>query len=444
MKERFAVILVIAIVLGLNSFAMALHQPSPVFTLNGKLNCPVISERGGTAYLQLTLTSPNIIGEKQRKPMNLSIVIDRSGSMGDQQKMDFAKKAFASLVDQLQSNDILSIVVYDDVVDIIRHAKPVGTEKQSIKRMIDEVYPRGSTNLGGGLVEGLHQSEKYAGKEYINRVVLLSDGLANVGTTDPIELNRIAKRYRNKSISVTTMGVGLDYNENLMMGLSESGGGNYYFIEHPNSLAAIIRQEFDMASSVVAQNGAIYLTLGETVHVQDVVGCEFKNVNAKYIIPIGDLYASETREFTVELSVPAGTGNRIVATGELRYESANIIASYPQFSAKVTYTKDFAEIEKNRDISTQAKADIAVSTRKVEQAMQAMDSGDKAAAEMRLNEAKDLMSASPAVSAAGASGESVRSQLGKIEGYQRSAKEDDSRKAKKSIQYENYRTRKNK
>ncbi len=444
MKNRFAAMLTVILLIGLHSFAMTFHAPAPVFTLNGTLNCPVISERGGTAYLQMTLTAPSIIAEKQRKPMNLSIVIDRSGSMSDQQKMEFAKKAFVSLVDQLQPNDILSIVIYDDVVDVIRRAKNVGTDKQSIKRLIDEVYPRNSTNLGGGLVEGLHQSEKYAGKEFINRVVLLSDGLANVGITDPVELNRIAKRYRNKSISVTTMGVGLDYNENLMMGLSESGGGNYYFIEHPHSLAAIIRQEFEMASSVVAQNGAIYLTLGDNVHVQDVVGCEFKNENAQYIIPIGDLYANETREFTVELSIPAGTGNRIVASGELRYESAMIIASYPTFSAKVTYTKDYAEVEKNRDLSTQAKADIAVSTRKVEQAMQAMDNGDQAAAEMHLNEAKDLMSASPAASAAGASGESVRSQLGKIESYQKSAKEDDSRKAKKTIQYENYKTRKNK
>ena len=444
MKNRFAAMLTVILLIGLHSFAMTFHAPAPVFTLNGTLNCPVISERGGTAYLQMTLTAPSIIAEKQRKPMNLSIVIDRSGSMSDQQKMEFAKKAFVSLVDQLQPNDILSIVIYDDVVDVIRRAKNVGNDKQSIKRLIDEVYPRNSTNLGGGLVEGLHQSEKYAGKEFINRVVLLSDGLANVGITDPVELNRIAKRYRNKSISVTTMGVGLDYNENLMMGLSESGGGNYYFIEHPHSLAAIIRQEFEMASSVVAQNGAIYLTLGDNVHVQDVVGCEFKNENARYIIPIGDLYANETREFTVELSIPAGTGNRIVASGELRYESATIIASYPTFSAKVTYTKDYAEVEKNRDLSTQAKADIAVSTRKVEQAMQAMDNGDQAAAEMHLNEAKDLMSASPAASAAGASGESVRSQLGKIESYQKSAKEDDSRKAKKTIQYENYKTRKNK
>ncbi len=447
------VIKLIALVLltAINSFAMTFHAPSPVFTLDGKLNCPVISERGGTAYLQLTLTAPNIIGEKQRpsidglrKPMNLSVVIDRSGSMSDQRKMEYAKKAFASLVDQLHSNDILSLVIYDDVVNILRRAEKVGNEKNSIKRLIDEVYPRGSTNLGGGLTEGLRQAERFVGKEYVNRVVLLSDGLANVGVTDPVELNRIAKRYRNKSISVTTMGVGLDYNENLMMGISESGGGNYYFIEHPNSLASIVRKEFDMVSSVLAQNAAIYLTLGNNVRVQDVVGCEFKNENERYIIPIGDLYANETREFTVELFLPAGSGTKVVASGELRYESANIIAPFPKFSTNVTYTKDYAEVEKNRDINTQAKADIAVSTRKVEEAMKAMDDGDQAAAEIHLNEAKDMMSASPAASAAGASGESVRSQLGRIESYQKTAREDDTRRAKKSIQYENYKTRKNK
>lgn len=427
------------------TFAMNPHAPSPVFTLDGRLNCPVISEQGGTAYLQLTVTAPTLMIDMKRKPMNLSIVIDRSGSMSDQRKMDFAKKAFATLIDQLQPSDVLSLVIYDDVVDVIRRAKKIGDDKQSIKRMLDEVYPRGSTNLGGGLQQGLREAEKNAGKNYINRVVLLSDGLANSGVTDPAELNRIARSYRNRSVSVTTMGVGLDYNENLMMGLSESGGGNYYFIEHPNSLASIIRQEFDNVSTVLAQNAAIYLTLGDNVQVSDVVGCEFNHENGRFIIPVGDLYSGKVREFTIALNIPAGKGARSIASGELRYERSSIIASFPLFNAEVKYSRDVAEVEKNRDINAQAKADIAVSAHKVEQAMQAMDDGDQAAAEMQLNEAKDLISNSPAASAMGAGGESVRSQLSKIESYQKTAKEEtDTRKAKKSIQYDNYKTRKNK
>ena len=426
-------------------FAITPHAPAPVFTLDGRLNCPVISKNGGTAYLQLTLTAPGVVKDVKRKPINLSIVIDRSGSMSDQRKMEYAKKAYSTLIDQLHPDDILSLVIYDDVVEVIRHAKKIGDDKYSIKRMLDEVYPRGSTNLGGGLQQGLNEAEKNAGKKYINRVVLLSDGLANVGVTDPAELNRIARTYRHRSISVTSMGVGLDYNENLMMGLSESGGGNYYFIEHPNSLASIIRQEFEMVSSILAQNTAIYLTLGDNVRSSDVLGCEYKHENGQFIIPVGDLYANDIREFTVVLKIPAGTGARTIAIGELRYESESIIASFPSFTAGVKYTKDVAEVEKHRDISTQAKADIAVSAKKVEQAMRAMDDGDQAATEIQLTEARSVISISPAYSSMGASGESVRSQLSKIESYQKTVKEEtDMRKAKKSIQYDNYKTRKNK
>lgn len=442
--KKLLVVCTILLFAGIHFSAMAMQVPPPVISLNGKLNCPVIPERGGTAYLQITMSTPDILKEKKRKPMNLSIVIDRSGSMEEQNKMEFAKKAFASLVDQLHPDDILSIVIYDDVIDVVRRAAKVGRNRSAIKRLIDEVYPRGSTNLGGGLVAGLKQAERFAGKEYINRVVLLSDGLANVGVTDQTELNSIARKYRNRSISVTTMGVGLDYNENLMMGISESGGGNYYFIEHPNSLASMVRQEFDMVSSVLAQNASIYLKLGSGVHVNDVVGCEFRSETERYIIPVGDLYANETREFTVELSIPSGTETKVVTTGELRYESNLLIGSFPTFTTSVKYTKDFAEVERNRDMGTQAKADIAVSTRKVEEAMQALDAGDKDKAEMQLQEANAFISASPAASAAGASGESIRSQIGKIESYQKSAKEDDMNRAKKSIQYDNYKTRKNK
>ena len=426
-------------------FSMTLHPPTPLITMHGSLNCPVISEKGGTAYLQITVTTPNLLTDSKRKPMNLSVVIDRSGSMSDQHKMEFAKKAFAVLIDQLQPEDILSLVVYDDIVDVVRKAKQVGVDKQIIKRMLDEITPRGSTNLGGGLTAGLLQAEKFAGREYINRVVLLSDGLANVGMIDPASLNSVARRYRNRSISITTMGVGLDYNENLMMGLSESGGGNYYFIEHPNALASIARQEFDMVSSVVAQNAFITLTLGENVHVNDIVGCEFRNEHGTYTIPVGDLYANESREFTVELSIPEGHGKKFAASGELQYESSVLAALFPKFSANVSYTKDFAEIEKNRDIHSQAKADIAVSTRKVEQAMQSMDIGDQAGAARQLNEAKEMISNAPAASAMGAGGEAVRSKLGKIESYEKTAREDsDNRRVKKSIQYDNYKTKKNK
>ncbi len=212
MKTQRSLLFTMLLAVLLPVSAMTRHQPSPLFTINGTLNCPVMTEKGGTAYLQLTITAPQLTAHNKRKPINLSVVIDRSGSMSDQKKMEYAKKAFASLIDQLQPNDILSLVVYDDAVDVLRKAKKIGHHRSAIKKLVDEVFPRGSTNLGGGLQEGLREAEKFAGKEYVSRVVLLSDGLANTGMTDPAALYTLARKYRHQSISVTAKGVGLDYN----------------------------------------------------------------------------------------------------------------------------------------------------------------------------------------------------------------------------------------
>ncbi|NUN70801.1 MAG: VWA domain-containing protein, partial [Bacteroidetes bacterium] len=233
-------------------------QPAP-FRLEGRLNCPVIGSGGGTAYLQVTVTAPAAVSRTVRTPMNLSVVIDRSGSMGDQRKMEYAKKAFATLIDQLRPEDVLSVVVYDDEVTLLRSAAKLGNGKQHARRILEEVQPRGSTNLGGGLQKGLQEAERFAGRGYISRVVLLSDGLANVGITDPGQLTMMVRAGRSRSIAVTAMGVGLDYNENLMLALAESGGGNYYFIEHPNMLASMVREELAIVPTVLAQNASLRL-----------------------------------------------------------------------------------------------------------------------------------------------------------------------------------------
>jgi Ca-activated chloride channel homolog len=438
------VALITAVVLGLicvtPNTACAIPQQS--ITLQSRLNTPTISTNGGTAYLQLTITTPSL-ATPQRHPLNISVVLDRSGSMGDEGKIDFAKKALWKLVDQLNSEDILSIVIYDDIVDVLRTAQPVGRNKYAIKHLIDEVYPRGSTNLGGGMIEGFRQVECNLSKEYVNRVVLLSDGLANQGITDPGELDQIARKHRAKCISLTTMGVGLDYNENLMVGLSKNGGGNYYFIESPRSLASIMSREFNTLSAVVVQNASIELTLGRNVSLRDVIGCEFHAQADRYVIPVGDLYSNESREFTVELSIPEGSGTFTVAAGTLRYESDKRWSSgSPTSYADVRYTRDVALIEKERDLNIQGKADVAVSTRTVEHAMKALDEGKDSEAAGYLQQAQEALHASPAASSMGAGGAEIRDQAARLSSYKQLLKDStgDGRKAKKSIQYENYRT----
>ncbi|MBI4429910.1 MAG: VWA domain-containing protein [Ignavibacteriales bacterium] len=410
--------------------------------LEASLNCPYISHRGGTVFLQLSISTPEI-GTSKRRPMNLAVVLDRSGSMDDEAKIEYARKTLFSLIDQLTSEDIFSLVIYDDVIEVLKKAGRVGNKKE-LRRLVQRVQPRGSTNLGGGMVEGFRQAQKFASKEYVNRVILLSDGLANTGITDDRELNRIARRYRSQSISLTTMGVGLDYNENLMMGLAEHGGGNYYFIESPNGLASIMSKEFNLMAKVVAHNAFIEFTPGKGVEVRDVIGCEFGKERWTFTIPVGDLYSNDRREFTVELLVPPGFEPLVVASGMLRFGTEyGWLRTSPSFSTTIRYTRDVVVIEKNRDMETQAKADIAVSTRKVERAMEALDAGNNEEAAREIGEARQIILSSPAA-ASGAGAAILGEQAGKLRMYQNSLKDSlhDTRRAKKAIQFDNYKTQK--
>jgi len=412
--------------------------------IEGMVNCPVISHHGGKVYLQIAITAP-VPEARHREPMNLAVVLDRSGSMADEGKIEFAKKAVSALIDQLREDDLFSFVIYDDVITVLREARRVGN-KNDLRRLLEEVTPRGATNLGGGLFEGLRQVERHRDKEYRNRVILLSDGLANRGTTDPNELRRIAQRYRARSISITTIGVGLQFNENLMLGLSESGGGNYYFIESPRTLASIFQKELDGLSCVVAQNASVELTLADGVRIHDVIGCEHQRESGRVVIPVGDLYAGERRELTVELTVPPGTGRLRLAKGVLHYDgNLGWFESWPSFSASIRYTKDFAEIDKSRDIETQAKVDVALSTRNVEQALRALDEGRQGDAVKEIRAARAALQSSLASFPSGAGSSILVEQESRLQDFDALLKDStDAKKVKKSIQYENYRVQKRK
>ena len=435
-----SLILITGLVIHAGAFARPPADAS--IDLTGNLNCPVITADGGTAFLQVALTTGSV-RMTDRRPMNIAVVLDRSGSMGSQGKIEYARTALHRLLDQLTGSDILSLVVYDDVVDVMRPAARV-RNKREIATMIDRIMPRNSTNLGGGMMEGFRQAARYAGTEYVNRVILLSDGLANTGMTDPAALNAIARRYRSQAISLTSMGVGLEYNENLMVGLSESGGGNYYFIESPNTLAAIMRKELTTVSAVVAQNALLEVGLGKGVEIRDVIGAEYTSCDGVVSIPLGDLYGSDRRDLTLELVIPPGRGTLEVARGVLRSDDRRSPGRSPSFTASVRYTRDVAEMERHRDQEAQSKVDVARSTRKVDEAMKALDEGRDKDAERVLGDARQILSASPAATAGGAAAEAVYDQMNTITGYEDTlrANREDLRRAKKAIQYDNYQVQK--
>ena len=154
------------------------------------------------------------------------------------------------------------------------------------------------------------------------------------------------------------------------------------------------------------------------------------------------MYAGERREFTVELAIPAGSGTRLVAEGDVRFEPVRDRVSVSRLErVNVTYSSDAAEIERHRDLEAQARADVAISTRGVERAMDALDKGKGDVAQEELAAARRILLASPAA-AGSQTGAAIKEQDAKLGTYQQRLKDgpDSLQKAKKSIQYDNYRT----
>jgi Ca-activated chloride channel family protein len=442
MKKMALMILAIAAVAQAAGFA---PPQKDKLRFDGHVSCPAVSTSGGRVYLRLSIAAHDH-QRPERHPVNLCVVLDRSGSMSEESKMQYAKSALYALIDQLRSEDIFSLVIYDDVVDVVRPACRVGWEKEQIRGLVDEISPRGWTNLGGGMQEGFRQVEKNTGREYVNRVILLSDGLANQGITDPLRLQAIARRERDHAISLSTIGVGLDYNENLMVGLSEHGGGNYYFLESSRNLASILRKEFDRISNVMAQNVTIELELGQGVRLLDAIGYEHRGDRGSVEIPVGDLYVDDNREIVLELDVPPGSGSLTLARGSMVAHGASERNSLGAFDSRIVYEADAAAVERQRDMGEQAKADVAISTRNVLKAMESLDKGNKDEASRTLAGAGDALMNSPAAAAPGAAGSAIRGQLERIRAYADTLRADaqDGRRAKKAIQYENYQQQKSK
>lgn len=256
-----------------------------------------------------------------RRPLNLCLVIDRSGSMGGA-KLDYTRQAAQFLVQNLSVRDTLSIVLYNDHVETLLLPEKV-QRKDVINQKINGIKARGTTNLSSGWLEGCNLVAQNMDYEAVNRVILMSDGLANRGVTNSIKLVTMAQQKFAENISTTTMGLGNDFNEDLLMDMSTAGGGAFYFIESPEVAPLIFQEELQGLLSVVGQN--LTITVHNSDHVSSV-----KQLNAypmqsdihQTSFRLGDIYGNEVKALVIELDLKAFSevGKKQIATLVFEYD----------------------------------------------------------------------------------------------------------------------------
>ncbi|MBC8141381.1 MAG: VWA domain-containing protein [Armatimonadetes bacterium] len=238
-----------------------------------------------------------------RRPLNLSLVIDRSGSMAGT-PLRYAVRAAKDLVDRLGADDILSIVTYDDHVQTIVAPTNV-TDRAAIHGKLDAVRVGGTTNLAGGWLEGCKHVLAKADSERVNRVLLLTDGNANVGITDKDLLTNTAKEKAEAGVVTTALGFGDYFNEDLLIGLARASGGNFYFIQSPDDASGVFQIELDSLKSVVAQNLTAVLIPINGVKIAMSSGYRLGDAGGKVAVYMGDVYDGEAKKLALSVTITA-------------------------------------------------------------------------------------------------------------------------------------------
>lgn len=267
----------------------------------------VRSDLPTTLDLLLTVTPPPADTSTARPPLNLALVLDRSGSMGERNKMTFAREAAVFAVRELKPTDRVSVVAFDDKIEVVVPNSPV-TDAESVVRKINAIHPRGSTALHGGWQEGARQVQAHRQAEGVNRVLLLSDGLANVGESRPDVIANEVHTFAAAGVSTSTLGVGDDYNENLMEAVARSGDGNYYYVESPAQLPNIFRTELHGLSATAGVDVTLTLEPRAGVTVADVLTECDKTTDGRLRLP--NLIAGVPVRVVLRLNVPALSGEQ--------------------------------------------------------------------------------------------------------------------------------------
>lgn len=272
-------------------------------------------------YLLVKVAGDPGKSERQPLPLNLSIVLDRSGSMKGE-KLEFVKQAALSLVRRLGAKDRLSLVVYDTSVDVLVPPQAV-TDREVFNRALRPLAARATTNLSGGWLQGCEFVGAALDERAVNRVLLLSDGLANVGIQDPNQLAALARKKRSEGVTTTALGVGLGFHEDLMTRMAQEGGGAFYFIDTPDVAPDIFNEELQDLQAIVGQNLTVTFASERAVRgIQQL--CDYPHFQAEGGVSylLGDLYAEEERHQVFELTLaPLPGGETRLGTVKVAYEA---------------------------------------------------------------------------------------------------------------------------
>ena len=346
------------------------------------------------------LVRPEGAGRVRRRfPLAVALVLDKSGSMAFDRKMENAKRGALEALRRLDGHDVATVVAYDSEARVAVPAK-TATDK-SLARAISRLQPGGNTALYDGVKLGAEQLRPFVRDGYVPRVILLSDGLANVGPSSAQELANFGRLLARREMTVTTIGLGLDYDEDLMTALAEESGGNAYFAKHSDFLSDIFAQDLDDATTLTARKVRVTLTCVEGARAVGSVGRRALREDVTSVeVSIDNLYGEE-KYALFEVEIPETFRGTTAATVRLEYlDPGTGQLETQEAPLRLSFTEDTRDVDKNRHSEIAAQKALALNAEIREEVVRLADEGqtDKAAQVLqeRTRSLRGMKSAAPA------------------------------------------------
>lgn len=352
-----------------------------ILHVDAALDRPVVpANKAEDVVVQIKIRPELIHAQKERPPLNLSLVLDRSGSMSGQ-KIEQAIQAAEVAVESLGPRDRVSVIIYDDKVDTL-FSSQFATEGNlaELKRSLRSVTARGNTAIYAGLNQAAAELRRHRDAGFINRMILLSDGLANHGPSKVADFRALAQALAGEDMVISTVGLGLGFNEDIMTALAESGQGNTYFVENADELPRIFAGELGDALNVAATDIEIIIRPRGGARIIKSVGreAEIEGDLARFRMP--QVYSGLDKLALLEVRAPKG---RVGAVEDLLEVEVNYVPAgekqvrTQQVSVPITYTEEEEKVvaAARRDIAQNVVENRVAEAK--EQAIAYADAGDR-------------------------------------------------------------------
>ena len=273
---------------------------------------------GAQRHLWVRVEAPRLPSKNaSRAPFDIQLVLDRSGSMSGS-KMEYTKRAAATAVNLLSETDRCGLVAYDDeILPVAPCGRVDGSQRPRLLQAINQLHPRGSTNLFGGWLAGAEELSRLE-EARVRRVLLMTDGLANVGLTDRAEILQHVRELAARNVGTTAFGVGLDFDELLVSGMAEAGNGHFYYIERPEQIPDFLSSELGELLTIAARSATLEVATG---------GVAVSNLNglpmAGALYQLGDLSEGTVVDVCFALDLPPQAASPLKIEVTFGWQDAN-------------------------------------------------------------------------------------------------------------------------